>query len=198
MAQEEDDHPGDARHEEASPQAMLVEGPSALTHLDAQGRASMVDVGQKVPSPRQAVARAFVRMSPTTLQAIMTHQVAKGEVLQVARLAGIMAAKRTDELIPLCHSLGLDHVQVRFALLPEQGGVLIEASASCSGKTGVEMEAMMAASVAALTLYDMCKGLDKGMVIEQVHLRLKLGGKSGRFEHPDSPGGPLPSTLEWR
>lgn len=171
---------------------------SKLTHLDDQGQASMVDVGAKSATARRAVARAFVFMSDETLEAIAAGQVVKGEVLQVARIAGIMAAKRTDELIPLCHSLGLDHAQVRFALLPEHGAVLVEATASCQGKTGVEMEAMVAASIAALTIYDMVKGLDKGVTVEHLHLYEKTGGKSGHFTHPSAPGPALASgELVW-
>lgn len=158
----------------------------------------MVDVGAKSSTTRRAVARAFVFMSDDTLDAIATQQVAKGEVLQVARIAGIMAAKRTDELIPLCHSLGLDHAQVRFAILPEHGAVLVEAIASCQGKTGVEMEAMVAASIASLTIYDMVKGLDKGVIVEHLHLHEKTGGKSGHFIHPSAPGPALEAgELSW-
>ena len=136
---------------------------SEFSHLDAQGRASMVDVSDKPVTLRQATARTFVLMSEDTLSRIKANDVAKGDVLSVARIAGIQAAKRTDELIPLCHSLGLDSVSVRFAFLP--GALLIEATARCSGKTGVEMEAMVAASAAALTIYDMCKAVDKAMVV---------------------------------
>ena len=156
-----------------------------FSHLDEKGRASMVDVGAKTVTGRTAIARAMVYMQPTTLHALTDPEHPKGDVLQVARLAGIMAAKRTDELIPLCHSLGLDHVQVRFCVLSD--GVLLETTASCQGKTGVEMEAMTAASIASLTIYDMVKGVDKQVWVGMVYLHKKTGGKSGTFVHPNPP-----------
>lgn len=175
------------------------EQPTKLTHLDEHGRAAMVDVGHKHSTARRATARVFVFMDAQTLEAVAQQRLAKGEALQVARIAGIMAAKRTDELIPLCHSLGLDHVEVRFALIDAPTALLIEATASCQGKTGVEMEAMSAASIAALTVYDMVKGVDKGVTIEHLHLWEKTGGKSGDFKHPKSPGPALDeAALAWR
>ncbi len=161
----------------------------------------MVDVGEKPVTTREAVARAWVRMAPQTLEAILCGGIAKGEVLQVARIAGIMAAKRTPELIPLCHSVPLDSVSVRFAALDtaasEGARLYVEATARCRGKTGVEMEALIAASVAALTIYDMAKAIDRGMVIEGTHVALKRGGRSGSFEHPEAPGQPVPDDGDW-
>jgi cyclic pyranopterin monophosphate synthase len=148
-----------------------------LTHLDAEGTARMVDVGAKEVSARRAVARAVVRMTPATADRVAAGDAPKGDVLGVARIAGIQAAKRTGELIPLCHPLGLDHVDVRAAVV--DGGVAIEAEASVEGRTGVEMEAMTAASVAALTIYDMVKGIERGVRIESVELVAKSGGRSG-------------------
>jgi cyclic pyranopterin monophosphate synthase len=137
----------------------------------------MVDVSGKQVTRRHAVARAFVRMSAETAAAVAAGDAPKGDVLGVARIAGIQAAKRTGELIPLCHPLGLDHVDVRAAVV--DGGVAIEAEASVEGRTGVEMEAMTAASVAALTIYDMVKGIERGVRIESVELVAKSGGRSG-------------------
>jgi cyclic pyranopterin monophosphate synthase len=151
--------------------------PSDLTHLDESGAARMVDVSGKQVTRRRAVARAFVRMSADTAAAIAAGDAPKGDVLGVARIAGIQAAKRTGELIPLCHPLGLDHVDVRAEVV--DGGVAIEAEASVEGRTGVEMEAMTAASVAALTIYDMVKGIERGVRIESVELVAKSGGRSG-------------------
>ena len=151
--------------------------PSDLTHLDESGAARMVDVSGKQVTRRRAVARAFVRMSADTAAAVAAGDAPKGDVLGVARIAGIQAAKRTGELIPLCHPLGLDHVDVRAAVV--DGGVAIEAEASVEGRTGVEMEAMTAASVAALTIYDMVKGIERGVRIESVELVAKSGGRSG-------------------
>lgn len=154
--------------------------PVGLSHVDGAGRARMVDVGEKLTSRRRAVARVAVEMAPATLAAIVAGTMAKGDVLAVARIAGIAAAKRTDELIPLCHTLPLDSVHVRF-----RAGELsleIEAEARVSGKTGVEMEALTAAGVAALTIYDMCKAIDRGMVITGLRLVRKEGGRSGLWQ----------------
>jgi len=153
---------------------------SKLTHLDAEGQARMVDVGGKTPTQRAAVATGRIRMSPQALAAIREGTAAKGDVLATARIAGIMAAKKTGELIPLCHPLALDAVTVDFAF--EDGALRVTARASLSGKTGVEMEAMTAVSLALLTIYDMAKAVDKGMVIEQVRLLSKTGGKSGDWQ----------------
>ena len=148
-----------------------------LTHLDGEGHARMVDVGGKQATARVATASGRIRMSAPALAAIREGDAPKGDVLAAARIAGIMAAKRTGELIPLCHPLALDAVTVDFTF--EQGGVRATATASLTGKTGVEMEAMTATSIALLTIYDMAKALDKGMVIEEVRLIEKRGGKSG-------------------
>jgi cyclic pyranopterin phosphate synthase len=150
-----------------------------LTHLDEQGAARMVDVGGKPPTHRVAIAGGHIRMSAAARAAIGDGAVAKGDVLAVARVAGIMAAKRTGELIPLCHPLALDAVTLDFELVDD--GVVATASASLTGRTGVEMEAMTAVSIALLTIYDMAKAIDKAMVIEGVHLIEKRGGKSGTW-----------------
>lgn len=155
---------------------------SKLTHLDESGNAHMVDVGGKESTRREAIARGRVVMAPATLQAIMEQGVKKGDVLATARIAGIMAAKRTADLIPLCHPLGLDVVEVGFKLDEAASQVHIQARACTHGPTGVEMEAMTAVSVAALTLYDMCKAMDRGMTIEGIHLWRKSGGKSGTWQ----------------
>lgn len=152
-----------------------------LTHLDSQGRANMVDVSDKAQTVREAVAEALVRMRPETLQMIAQGDHPKGDVFAVARIAGIQAAKKTSDLIPLCHPLMLTSVKVE--LTPEGAdAVRITARCKLTGQTGVEMEALTAASVAALTIYDMCKAVDRGMVIESVRLLEKVGGKSGAFK----------------
>jgi len=153
-----------------------------LTHLDESGKARMVDVGAKQPTSREAVASGRIRMSPQALAAIRDGEVPKGDVLAAARIAGIMAAKKTADLIPLCHPLALDSVTVDFAF--EEGALRATASARLSGKTGVEMEALTATSVALLTIYDMAKAIDKGMVIDGVRLISKRGGKSGDWHAP--------------
>ena len=155
---------------------------SDLTHFDERGNARMVDVGDKDVTERRATARASVVMQPATLALIRDKKAAKGDVLAVAQLAGIMAAKKTADLIPLCHPLALSSVQVTLTLDEKRNAVDIEATCKHKGKTGVEMEALTAASVAALTVYDMCKAVDRGMVIEQVRLLHKSGGKSGTFD----------------
>jgi indole-3-glycerol phosphate synthase len=154
----------------------------AFTHLDAQGRARMVDVSDKAETDRVAVAGARVLMRPETLERIRSGDVAKGDVLAVARLAGIMAAKRTAELIPLCHPLALTSVGVDLACVSERSAVEITATCRLRGRTGVEMEALTAASVAALTVYDMCKAVDRGMVVTDLRLLRKSGGRSGDWE----------------
>lgn len=152
-----------------------------LTHLDAQGRANMVDVTDKAVTSREAVAQAVVRMRADTLDMIVNGDHPKGDVFAVARIAGIQAAKKTSDLIPLCHPLMLTSVKVEISA---QGAdaVLIVARCKLSGQTGVEMEALTAASVAALTIYDMCKAVDRGMIVENVRVIEKLGGKSGHFQ----------------
>jgi cyclic pyranopterin phosphate synthase len=157
---------------------------SDLTHLDESGAARMVDVAAKPVTDRRAVARAVVRMTPATASVVAAGDAPKGDVLGVARIAGIQAAKRTGELIPLCHPLGLDHVDVDGAIDAQAGTVTLTATARVSARTGVEMEAMTAAAVAALTVYDMVKGLDKGVAIEDVVLLEKSGGRSGTWTRP--------------
>ena len=158
-----------------------------LTHLDAEGTARMVDVGAKPVTRRRAVARATVRMRPETAAVVAAGDAPKGDVLGVARIAGIQAAKRTGELIPLCHPLGLDHVDVEAVVDAAAGTVTLIAEAGLEARTGVEMEAMTAAAVAALTVYDMVKGLDKGAAIDQVVLLEKSGGRSGIWRRaPDA------------
>jgi len=151
-----------------------------LSHLDAQGRARMVDVSAKPVTEREALARGVVRMQPGTLRLIRTGKIAKGEVLAVARVAGIMAAKRTAELIPMCHPLPIQVAAVDFAVTGA-GSLEIAARVKVTGKTGVEMEALTAVSAAALTIYDMCKAVDRGMRITDIRLMEKRGGRSGTF-----------------
>ena len=152
-----------------------------LTHIDNDGRVRMVDVTEKAPTRRTAVAQAVVHMSAETFQRIDTGKISKGNVLETARIAGVMAAKRTADLIPMCHPLNLTHVQVDFTPDPATNTIRIEALARIVDQTGVEMEALTAASVAALTLYDMCKAIDKAMTISDICLLKKSGGKSGTF-----------------
>ncbi|KLI63951.1 cyclic pyranopterin monophosphate synthase MoaC [Aurantiacibacter marinus] len=148
-----------------------------LTHLDESGAARMVDVGGKAATVRSAIAEGCIRMDAATLSAIRDGSGPKGDVIAAARIAGIMAAKKTGELIPLCHPLPLETVQVDFAF--EDSGIRVTSRAALTGKTGVEMEALVAATIALLTIYDMAKALEKGMVIEHVRLLEKTGGKSG-------------------
>jgi cyclic pyranopterin phosphate synthase len=154
---------------------------SELTHLDEHGTARMVDVGDKPATDRRAVARALVRMSPATAATVLAGDAPKGDVLGTARIAGILAAKRTGELIPLCHPLGLDHVDIDAEVDAAAGTVTLTAEARVTARTGVEMEAMTAASVAALTVYDMVKGLERGVEIASVALVEKSGGRSGTW-----------------
>ena len=154
-----------------------------FTHFNEQGRAKMVDVTEKAATVRTATAMAAVKMSPATAEAIRTGGVAKGDVLAVAQVAGIMAAKRTGEWIPMCHPVALTGVDIRFSLGEDRLDIL--ATARCKGETGVEMEALTAASAAALTVYDMCKALQKDMEITDVRLLEKTGGKSGTFQRGD-------------
>jgi cyclic pyranopterin phosphate synthase len=155
-----------------------------LSHIDSQGHARMVDVGDKAVTLREAVATGTVRMTPEVLRLLMSGQMPKGDVLAVARVAGIMAAKKTPDLIPLCHPLPITSVRVDFLPQEERGTLAIEARVKVEGKTGVEMEALTAVSVAALTIYDMCKAVDKGIVISDICLVKKTGGKSGTYERP--------------
>lgn len=154
---------------------------SPLTHFDAQGQAHMVDVAAKASTHRVAVAEGRITMLPATLALIQAGTAKKGDVLGIARIAGIQAAKKTSDLIPLCHPIALTRVAVEFVVEPDTHGVLCQATAECTGQTGVEMEALSAVSVALLTIYDMCKAVDRGMVMGGVRLMEKRGGKSGAF-----------------
>ncbi len=176
-------HDGHPENEEADliagKEAGVHPNPTTLTHIDQQGRAQMVDVGAKAVTEREAVARGLVVMMPETLALITGGKVEKGDVFATARLAGIMGAKQTPQLIPLCHPLPLSQVTVDMEPDPAQNGVEITARVKTEAKTGVEMEALTAVSVAALTIYDMCKSLDRGICIQSVRLVSKRGGKSG-------------------
>lgn len=152
-----------------------------LTHFDTKGRARMVDVGAKEVATREAKARGTVSMSAQTLKLIKTGGITKGNVLGVAQVAGVMAAKRTSDLIPMCHPLFLSGVDLDFRYDEKNSAVEIEARVRCQGKTGVEMEALTAVSAAALTIYDMCKAVDRGMVLGEIRLVEKSGGKSGTY-----------------
>lgn len=154
---------------------------SGLTHLNSAGEAHMVDVGAKAETARTAIAEGSVRMLPSTLEAILSGNASKGDVIGTARLAGIMAAKKTSDLIPLCHPLLISKVAVDITPDPDLPGLRVEATVSISGKTGVEMEALTAVSVACLTLYDMGKAIEKGMEIGGIRLKSKSGGKSGDY-----------------
>ena len=150
-----------------------------FSHLDSEGRSRMVDISDKHVTKRSATASGFVKMKPETIAAIREHRTPKGDPLETARLAGIMAAKQTGTLIPLCHPLSLTHADVQVAV--EDDGIAIESTCTTDGKTGVELEALTAVSIAALTIYDMCKALDKTMEITDVRLESKTGGRSGDF-----------------
>ncbi len=154
--------------------------PNELSHIDEEGRITMVDVSAKAATVRTAEASGFVAMLPTTVAAIRERRTKKGDPLETARLAGIMGAKRTAELIPLCHSLALAHADVQIELTDD--GAKITATATTSAPTGVEMEALTAVSIAALTLYDMCKAIDRAMTIGEIRLERKVGGKSGEWK----------------
>ncbi len=154
---------------------------SSLTHFDAEGQAHMVDVGAKAATHRVAVAQGRIRMEPATLQLVASGTAKKGDVLGIARIAGIQAAKKTSDLIPLCHPLALTRVAVEFELEPNDHAVLCRCTAETVGPTGVEMEALTAVQVALLTIYDMCKAVDRGMTISDVKLMEKHGGKSGSY-----------------
>ena len=159
---------------------------SRLTHLDERGQARMVDVGDKTATNRIAVARGLVRMQSATLAAIVDGGIPKGDVFAVARVAGIMAAKRTSELIPLCHPLPISSVSIRFEPDEVHSTVLVESTVRVTGNTGVEMEALTAVSIAGLTIYDMCKAIDRGISVDEVHLVEKRGGKSGTYRSDDA------------
>jgi len=160
--------------------------PYTLTHLDESGNIHMVDVTDRPETERGSIAKARIRMLPATVHLIETNQVSKGSVLEVAKIAGIMAAKRTPDLIPLCHPLPMTHIDVQFQLDSAQGLINIETRTKTTYKTGVDVEAFTAATVAALTIYDMCKGVDTTITIEQAYVAMKSGGKSGTVTfHPE-------------
>lgn len=168
-----------------SPMGMAADAPEKLSHVDERGRAQMVDVGEKAVTARVAVARGAVRMKPETAAKIADGQIAKGDVVATARIAGVLAAKRCGELIPLCHPLPLEFVDVRVEVDASAGRVALEAEARITAKTGIEMEALTAVTVAGLTIYDMCKAIDRGMVVEDVCLVRKSGGRSGDWVRPE-------------
>lgn len=157
-----------------------------FSHLDEEGRVRMVDVSEKPATAREAVAQGVITMQPETFNLIRDQKVKKGNVLETARIAGVMAAKRTAELIPMCHPLAITHVKVDFSSQSETRSIRIEATVRVVAQTGVEMEALTAVSVAALTIYDMCKSYDRAMTISDVHLLRKSGGKSGTFVRESS------------
>lgn len=165
-----------------------MENENRFSHLNEKGEARMVDVSEKPQTARSATARARIRMQPVTLQLIRNQAIVKGDVLSTARIAGIMAAKRTSDLIPLCHPLPIDGVDLQIRL-QEPDMAIITATVQTVWRTGVEMEALTAVSAAALTIYDMCKAVDRGMIIEQILLLEKSGGRSGHFQRPASPEG---------
>ncbi len=152
-----------------------------LTHFDKQGRAKMVDVSKKKETLREAVVRGSISMNPKTYKMIMSGKVSKGDVFSVARVAGIMAAKRTSEIIPMCHPLNLSHVEINFYPCEKESRIDIEARVRIKAQTGVEMEGFVAVATAGLTIYDMCKAIDRGMVLSDIHLVKKTGGKSGTY-----------------
>ena len=188
--------PGDARPTSTTPDQIAAQAPAAtspLTHFDPAGRARMVDVGEKPETHRVAVATGRVTMQPETVALIREGRAAKGDVLAVAQVAAIMAAKRTHELIPMCHPLLLTRIDVGFEILSD--GVAITARVETRGQTGVEMEALTAVSAAGLTIYDMVKAVDRGMVIESIRLEQKAGGRSGDYRRTETPA-TVPRTHE--
>ncbi len=156
-----------------------------LTHFDKKGKARMVDVSDKPETLREAIVRGSVYMKPETFKKIMTGDIAKGDVLSVAKVAGIMAAKKTADIIPMCHPLNLSHIEVNFFPVEKDSKIDIEAKTKIRAQTGVEMEAFVAVASAALTIYDMCKAIDRGMRISDIHLVKKSGGKSGTYVAED-------------
>ncbi len=172
----------------------MATSPKSLPHLDARGFARMVDVGAKPSTHRVAVAEAFIRMNPETMDALAAGELAKGDALSVARIAGIQAAKRAWELIPLAHPIALTHAAVDVMIERDKGGVRVETRVETVGTTGVEIEAMVAASTAALAVYDMAKAHDRGMVVERVQLVMKAGGKSGTYRRRERRGDTDPAA----
>src|SRR5438552_11557081 len=167
---------------------MTSDSNKQLTHLDESGNIHMVDVTDRPETGREAIARGRVRMAPGTVRLIETNQVSKGSVLEVAKIAGIMAAKQTPQLIPLCHPLPMTHIDIQFTVDSVQGLIHIEARTRTTYKTGVDVEALTAAMVAALTIYDMCKGVDTSITLEQAYVARKSGGKSGTVEFEPEAG----------
>ena len=159
-----------------------MKGKKDFTHFDEEGKARMVDVSQKEATLREAIARGSISMNRETFRMIMDRRIAKGDVLGVARIAGVMGAKRTADLIPMCHPLNITNVEIDFFPSPGENKIEIEARVKTKGQTGVEMEAFLAVSTAALTIYDMCKAVDRAMIISDIHLVEKRGGKSGTFQ----------------
>ena len=153
-----------------------------LTHFDKMGRARMVDVSRKKETLREAVVRGAISMSPNTFRALMSGKIAKGDVLSVAKVAGIMAAKKTSEIIPMCHPLNLSHIEINLFPSEKKSRIDIEAKVKIKAQTGVEMEGFVAVAAAGLTIYDMCKAIDRGMGISDIHLVKKTGGKSGTYK----------------
>jgi cyclic pyranopterin phosphate synthase len=152
-----------------------------LTHFDKRGRAKMVDVSTKAETLREAIVHGSISMQPETFKKIMSGEITKGDVFAVARVAGIMAAKKTPEIIPMCHPLNLSHVEINFEPIKEKSRIDIEARVRIKAQTGIEMEGLVAVTAAGLTIYDMCKAIDRGMVLSNIHLVMKKGGKSGTF-----------------
>ncbi len=160
-----------------------------LTHFDKKGRARMVDVSGKRETVRKSIVRGSIFMKPETFRAILSGEVSKGDVFAVAKVAGIMAAKKTSDMIPMCHPLNLSHVEVNFFPFEEESRIDIEAKAKITAPTGVEMEGFVAVAAAGLTIYDMCKAIDRGMVLSNIHLVKKTGGKSGTYVVKEKPKG---------
>jgi cyclic pyranopterin phosphate synthase len=159
----------------------MEEGMPKLTHFDKRGRAKMVDVSKKAETLREAVVRGSVFMRPQTFKKIISGSIVKGDVFSVAKVAGIMAAKKTSEIIPMCHPLNLSHIEINFFPSEKESRIDIEAKVKIKAQTGVEMEGFVAVAAAGLTIYDMCKAIDRGMVISNIHLVQKTGGKSGTY-----------------
>ena len=160
---------------------LLEESMQRLTHFDKSGRAKMVDVSKKAETVREAVVRGSVFMNPKTFKQIMSGKIAKGDVFAVAKVAGVMAAKKTSEIIPMCHPLNLSHVEIDFVPFEKESRIDIEARVKIKAQTGVEMEGFVAVAASGLTIYDMCKAVDRGMVLSNIHLVKKTGGKSGPY-----------------
>jgi cyclic pyranopterin phosphate synthase len=166
---------------ETLPEHLLEEVMQRLTHFDKKGRAKMVDVSKKAETLREAVVQGSIFMKPETFKRIMSGEIGKGDVFAVAKVAGIMAAKKTSEIIPMCHPLNLSHVEINFFPFKKESRIDIEAKVRIKAQTGVEMEGFVAVATAGLTIYDMCKAIDRGMMLSNIHLVKKTGGKSGTY-----------------